>query len=65
MGNPYRKVRGLSDKVLDQALSNHAGALQYVVSRVGAYDRYRWVRRGWAVAVTIELLALLYWAVGR
>ena len=58
MGNPYRKVRGLSDQVLGQALSNHAGALQYVVSRIGAYDRYRWVRRVWAVLVTAAIVWL-------
>lgn len=50
--NPFRKVRGLSDQVLGQALSNHAGALQYVVARIAAYDRYRWVRRAWAAVVT-------------
>jgi len=57
--NPFRKVRALSDQVLGQALSNHAGALQYVVARVGAYDRYRWVRRAWAAVVTAAVAYLL------
>ena len=56
--NPFRKIRSLSDQVLGQALSNHAGALQYVVSRIGAYDRYRWVRRAWVAVVTAAIVWL-------
>ena len=59
MANPYRKIRALSDQMLGQALSNHAGALQYTVARIAAYDRWRWVRRAWAAAVTGAIVWLL------
>ena len=55
----YRRVRSIPDKVLGATLVNHSGALHYVVNRIAAYDRYRWVRRGWYAFVTAALVYLL------
>lgn len=53
MSKLYRKVRGIPDKVLAGALQQHAGGLAYVLNRVAAYDRVRWIRRVWYVIVTL------------
>lgn len=55
MGNPFNKVRSVTDKQLGMILYHHQQASQYAVSRVVAYDQYRWLRRAWYVAVTAAI----------
>lgn len=58
--SPFRRIRTIPDKVLGTTLMNHSGALRYVVGRVTAYDRWRWVRRAWYVLITTAVVWLAY-----
>lgn len=53
--SPFRAMRAIPDKVLGRALTSHSEALRYVIQRVAAYDRWRWVRLVWYLAVTLAL----------
>lgn len=56
----FRRLRAIPDKVLGYTLSNHAQALQYAVTRIEAYDRWKWVRRAWAVGITAAVAWLAH-----
>jgi hypothetical protein len=60
MSKTFRKFRGVPDKVLVGAIQQHSGAITYALNRVQAYDRFRWVRRAWYLAVTAQLAWLAH-----
>ena len=67
---PFQRIRALNDKTLVDALSNHAGVLQGVVGWIRAYERWQWVWRVWATALTLAVSWLAYrevvqWLAGR
>lgn len=70
MGSPFRKVRGISDRQLGAALTDHQQALRNVLIWVNRHDYapipftgYRvnanYLKRAWGVVVTLVLAYLL------
>lgn len=46
------KIRGLNDKVLVGALSNHQMVLQGCIAFIRSHARWQWVWRVWATVVS-------------
>lgn len=57
--SPFRKLRGISDQQLGQALTNHQYVLQGCVNFIAQYQKWRYVRWTWAALVTVALLYLV------
>lgn len=57
--NPFRKLRGISDQQLGQALTNHQYVLQGCVNFIASHQKWQWGWRVWAVAVTVALFYLV------
>ncbi len=55
MSKVFRKFRGIPDKVIAGALQQHSGALAYTLNRINAYDRVKYLRWAWYLAVTAEI----------
>lgn len=66
MSNPFKQMRGISDKDLSQLLAQHAGGLNAMLRWVAVVEserqlvrRYRWVGLLWAIAVSGAIIRLL------
>ena len=57
---PFRRVRGLDDRTLASALTNHTQVLQGIVAWVAGQERWRWVWRVWALGITLVVSWLVY-----
>lgn len=72
MANPFRKMRGIPDRTLTEALTNHKANIEGLVVWAAAYQR-RMRRVEYAVVVlmvvvlglVVEALALPYYVFGR
>lgn len=56
MSKMFRKFRGLNDRVIAGALTNHASMLQAVANATERLLRERRLNLVWKVVVTVELL---------
>ena len=61
MANPFRKVRGLSDRALQNSLLNHRQNLEGLIGEAIKARRARQVTSWWLVGVTIAVLILAVW----